>query len=76
LYAQINRKPHRTLFVIGTADSHYDPEKLAEVQHATAGRALVIEDADLSLELTGNIVQSVRIPEGIIAEVQTFFWQC
>ena len=40
--------------MVGTADSHYDPAKLAEVQQATAGEVMVIENADHSLEIAGD----------------------
>jgi len=72
LCAQIKQRPHRALFVVGTADSHYDPVKLAEVQQATGGEAVVIENADHSLEIAGDIVKSIRALEGIIAEMQRF----
>ena len=69
---QIKQRPHRALFVVGTADSHYDPAKLVEVQQATAGQAMVIDKADHSLEITGDIVQSIHILEGLITEIQKF----
>ena len=72
LCAQIKQRPHRALFVVGTADSHYDPAKLAEVQQATAGEVMVIENADHSLEITGDIVQSIQVLEGLIGEIQKF----
>ncbi len=58
--------------MVGMADSHYDPAKLAEVQQATAGEVMVIENADHSLEITGDIVQSIQVLEGIIGEIQKF----
>lgn len=72
LCAQIKQRPHRALFVVGTADPHYDPDKLAEVQEATGGEAVVIENADHSLEITSDMVQSIRALERIIAEIQKF----
>ncbi len=72
LCAQIIQRPCPSLFVVGTADSHYDPVKLAEVQQATGGEAMVIEDADHSLEIPGDIVKSIRALEGIIAEIRKF----
>jgi hypothetical protein len=32
----------------------------------------VIENADHSLEITGDIVQSIQVLEGIIGEIQKF----
>ncbi len=72
LCAQIKQRAHPALFVIGTADSHYDAVRLAEAVQATAGQAMVIENADHSLEISGDLVQSVRALEGIIAEIQKF----
>jgi predicted alpha/beta-hydrolase family hydrolase len=72
LCAQIKQRPHRALFVVGTADSHYDPAMLAEVQQATAGEVMVIENADHTLEIKGDIVQSIHVLEGLIAEIQKF----
>ncbi len=48
-----------SLFVIGTADPHYDATLLAEVQEATGGDAVVIEGADHSLEIAGNLLASL-----------------
>ncbi|MCL5124154.1 MAG: hypothetical protein M1511_06600 [Deltaproteobacteria bacterium] len=69
---QMKRTPHQALFVIGTSDPHYDPEILAEVQEATAGQVMVIDNADHSLEITGDIVQSIHVLEGLITEIQKF----
>jgi hypothetical protein len=72
LYAQIRQRPHRALFVSGSADSHHDPVRLTEVQQVTAGRVMVIADADHSLEINGDAVESVHALEGIIAEIRKF----
>ena len=64
LCAQIKQRPCPSLFVVGTADSHYDPVKLAEVQQATDGEAMVIQNADHSLEIPGDIVKSIRLSKG------------
>lgn len=72
LCAQIKQRPHRGLFVVGTADPQYDPGKLDEVVQATAGQVMVIEKADHSLEIAGEIVRSIHVLEGLIAEMQKF----
>jgi hypothetical protein len=58
--------------VVGASDSHYDPDMLVEVQEATTGQAMVIEKADHSLEIRGDIVQSMHVLEGLITEIQKF----
>lgn len=75
LCEQIKERPHRALFVAGTADSHHDPAKLEEVQKATGGETLVIENADHSLEIVGDILRSVRDLESIIAWIRKFIEQ-
>ena len=72
LRAQIKHRPHRALFLVGTADSHYDPVQLHECQQATAGASLVIENADHSLEIRGDIVQSIGILARIMEEIEKF----
>jgi hypothetical protein len=72
LCAQIKQRPHQALFVAGTADPQYDPGKLAEVQQATAGQTLVIEGADHSLEIMGDIVGSIRVLERMVGEIKEF----
>lgn len=72
LIRQIKQVKHRALFVIGTADRVYDATKLAEVQQATAGDALVIEGADHSLEIVGDVLQSVRALLEIMQRMQKF----
>jgi predicted alpha/beta hydrolase family esterase len=64
-------KPH-SLFVIGTADSHYDPGSLAAAVEATRGQRLVIEGADHSLEIAGSISESIRAMEQVVQAVTAF----
>ncbi len=73
LRAQIKSYGQCSLFVIGTADSHYDPTYLAEVKEATNGEAVVVEGADHSLEIKDNILQSLKALEEVIHGMQTFF---
>lgn len=72
LSTQIKQRRHRALFVIGTADSHYDGERLADAQRATDGETMIIENADHSLEIKGDIATSIRWLEGIMARIDRF----
>jgi len=72
LREQIRRTQHRALFVIGTADPHYDPAYLADVQSATKGRSVTIEGADHSLEIGDDIIQSLHAQARIIEAVEQF----
>jgi len=49
-----------SLFVIGTADHHFDPRHLREVEEATGGRAITIEGADHSLRWPDDVPRSFR----------------
>lgn len=72
LCAQMKQRPHRGLFVVGTSDAHYLPDKLAEVQEATAGQAVIIEGANHSLEIPGNVGQSLQALERIMVAIGQF----
>ncbi len=60
LCAQIRQGKPRSLFVIGAADSHYDPAMLAELERETDGQSVVIEDANHSLEIVGDLHKSLH----------------
>lgn len=72
LRQQIAQAKPRSLFVIGTADSHYDPACLTEVVEATKGQSVVIKGANHSLEIAGSISESLRALERVVQAVDAF----
>lgn len=72
LRAQIRQSKARSLFVIGSADGHYDPASLAEVRAATGGETLVIDGADHSLEIEGDLWRSLQALEQVLRAIQAF----
>ncbi|HSL46155.1 MAG TPA: alpha/beta family hydrolase [Anaerolineales bacterium] len=72
LCSRIEQLHPRSLFVIGTADQFYKPDLLKQLQHATHGQVVVLEGVDHSLELPGDIPQSLRILDQIVQALQTF----
>jgi predicted alpha/beta-hydrolase family hydrolase len=72
LRAQIKQARPQSLFAIGTADPHYSEAHLAELQAATHGDAVVIEGANHSLEIEGDVIQSLRALEQVMRAVQAF----
>ena len=72
LRARIKQAKPRSLFVIGTADPHYAPVHLAEVEQATQGQSVVIEGANHSLEIAGHVVQSLQALEQVIRALEGF----
>jgi hypothetical protein len=49
-------------------------ERRTSRMQATAGQAMVIENGDHSLEIKGDVVESIRALEQVIAGIQNFFW--
>jgi predicted alpha/beta-hydrolase family hydrolase len=61
LREQIAQFADSSLFVIGTADPHYDPAILAELTAATNGEAVGIDDADHGMDIPGDPVASAPL---------------
>jgi len=72
LRAQMRRVRGHSLFVIGTADGHYDPAYLDEVRLASEGESVLILGADHSLEIEGDTVGSIRAVEQTVRAIQQF----
>ena len=61
-----------SLFVIGTADPYYDAAYLAEVQSATGGETVVVDGADHSLEIEGDVLRSLEAMVQVMRAAQQF----
>jgi hypothetical protein len=72
LREQIKAYAGRSLFVIGTADPHYDAERLAEVQQATHGEVVTIEGADHGMNIAGDMSASIKALDKIVQAVDMF----
>jgi hypothetical protein len=75
LRTQIQRARPRSLFAIGTADTHYNAAYLAELKAATGGEAVVVEGANHSLEIAGDVMGSLRALERVMRAVQAFLFR-
>ena len=62
----------RSLIVIGTADPHFNQALLDEIQRETDSEMLIIEGADHSLEISGDVLQSLAAMEKVIRAIQAF----
>jgi len=72
LREQIKTFAGHSLFVIGTADPHYDAQRLAEVQQATQGEVVIIEDADHGMNIAGDLSGSIKALDKIVQAVDAF----
>jgi predicted alpha/beta-hydrolase family hydrolase len=61
-----------SLFVIGTADSHFDQLVLDGLVRETCGEAVVVQDAGHGLDIPGDPVASVRAVEQVVAALVRF----
>ena len=61
-----------SLFVIGTADPHFDPVALEEMQVATIGEAVVVRNADHGMDIPGDPIASVRAVERVVEALGRF----
>jgi len=72
LYSRIEQIHPRSLFIIGTADDHYQPEKLNQLVNVTNGRAVIVEDANHGLEIPESIPRSLMALGQIVQALQEF----
>ncbi|MGD8226140.1 MAG: hypothetical protein PVH82_17495 [Desulfobacteraceae bacterium] len=72
LCSQIKEWGRRSLMVIGTADPHYNQALLDEIQGETDSEMLIIEGADHSLEIGGNVLQSLEAMQRVVRAIQAF----
>ena len=69
---QIERHRPKSMFVIGTADPHYDEEILARLVEATNGEAVIVDDANHAMEVPGGVNDSLWAMEKIVDSVGEF----
>jgi predicted alpha/beta-hydrolase family hydrolase len=72
LRRQIRRYAGPSLFAIGTADPHFNPDHLEEVRAATGGEAVVLPGADHGLDVPGDPIASVHAVERVVRALQDF----
>ncbi len=72
LRQQIRQYGGPSLFVIGTADPHFDPVVLEEMQVATIGEAVVVRNADHGMDIPGDPIASVRAVERVVEALGRF----
>ena len=72
LRQQIAQYGGPSLFVIGTADPHFDPVVLEKMQVATVGEAVIVRNADHGMDIPGDPIGSVRAVERVVEALSRF----
>jgi hypothetical protein len=72
LRGQVKRYGGSSLFVIGSADHHFDETLLEELRSATKGELLVIERAEHGLEIPGDVIASLEAMKRFIRALERF----
>lgn len=72
LCSRIEQIRPRSLFMMGTADDYYKPEKLKHLAGVTNGRAVIIEGANHGLEVPESIPKSLVGLGQIVQALQAF----
>ena len=62
----------RALFIAGTGDRTYDQDALQRIQDATGARALLLPGANHSLEIAGDLQQSLKFMQEILQTIADF----
>ena len=69
--AEIKSRQH-ALIALGTADPNYDSTYLTELKKTTRNEVFLVEGADHSMEIQGDVLKSVAILEKIMRSIQAF----
>ena len=72
LRTEIRKARQRSLLVIGTKDAHYDAASLEELKNLPHMTSVVLEGADHSLEVEGNVSNSIKLMDQVIQEIKRF----
>ena len=72
LRRQITQYGGPSLFVIGTADPHFEPLALEKMQVATIGEAVVVRNANHGMDIPGDPIASVRAVERVMEALSRF----
>jgi hypothetical protein len=72
LRSRIEQVRPRSLFIIGTADSHYQPGILRQLVEVTGGRSLVLDRVDHGLGIPGDIPGSLAALNNIVEAYRAF----
>ncbi len=72
LLETIRRRRPASLFVIGTADPLYDRSRVDELAALTGRPSVVVEGADHSLEIPGNMAMTLQAMQAYLSALEGF----
>jgi len=62
----------RALFIDGSADPSYDAEAMQQVELLDTAQVVLIQEADHSLEIAGDLLRSLKVLRGIVETAASF----
>ncbi len=72
LLETVQRRLPPSLFVIGTADPLYDATRLDELAERTGRNRVIVEDADHSLEIPGDMAKTLQAMHAYLSALDGF----
>lgn len=72
LRQQAAARMHRALFITGSADPHYDAALIEEARKSTGGEVMLVDGANHSLEIPGDLMRSLAIMRQVIERIDRF----
>jgi dienelactone hydrolase len=64
------------LFITGSGDPNYDAQAMARIRQATGAESLIIQDADHSMEIPGDITRSLFVMQKVLQGIADFLDSC
>ncbi len=71
-WGEIQGCGQRGLFVIGTADHYYDPGRIGAIESMPNCEVLVVEGADHSMEIRGDLSRSLQVMAEVVEGMAGF----
>jgi dienelactone hydrolase len=68
--------PAPGLFIAGSGDPNYDAQAMARIRQATGAESLIIQGADHSMEIPGDMTRSLFVMQKIMQGVADFLDSC
>jgi alpha/beta superfamily hydrolase len=72
IVSELKEIDNESLVIIGTKDPCYVPENVEQIDKLLNYKIITCPDTDHSLEISGDIIGSISVMEGILKNIQSF----